>query len=231
MEQEGPKTASLGEFPVSQPHVQLVPQSIGRVGTQFEEAFGQTWHGIRRTKAMALPFHYKAGEAQSRAAGHYFGLVAHEILGARLGDLEAKHVIISQDDAPNMPWRLWMSSEPTSESMGELAPWIRQVRDDLHGLGLRQSRPVLATTMVQRWMEAPRAEHTFFAEMLHPAAAFAQDDDSLFSLAVVSGETVLLSTPDVMYVQLASDQFGLAIAHKGSFLIERGHGHPHALRA
>lgn len=181
---------------------------------------------------MALTFHYKAGEVQSRAAGHYFGLVANEILGARMGDLEAKHVMISQDGAPNMPLRLWIPTEPTPECMGELIPWIRQVHEDLHGLGLQRSRPILDTTMVQRWMEGPQADGTFFAEMLDPIDAFTQNEDSLFSLAVVDGETVLLSTPEVMYVQLASDQFGLAIAHKGSFLIERTYGKgAHALRA
>lgn len=193
----------------------------------------RTWHGIRRRKTMALTFHYKAGEAQSRAAGRYFELVATELLGTRLDGLDARPLVITQDDEQPMPLRLWSTSDPTPENLGDLVPWIRQVHSEMHDLGLRATRPSMAAAFAQQWMETRHGDRTFFAEMLDPAHAFSPDEDNVLSVGVIGGETVLLSARNVMFVKLARDQFGLAIASKGSFLIERGAGlsHSHALRA
>lgn len=182
--------------------------------------------------AMALTFHFKAGEAQSREAGHYFGLVANEILVTGLGDLEARQIVITQDEQPPMPLRLWAADEPTPEELGELAPWIRRVHADMHSLRMPESRVPTITALMQRWVETRHGDRTFFAELLDPAHAFTPDEDNVLSLAVIGGEAVMLSTRNVMYVKLDRDRFGLAIAGKGSFLIERVSGNlPHAQRA
>lgn len=182
---------------------------------------------------MALTFHYKAGEAQSRAAGHYFGLVANELIGAGLGDLDAQHLMITQEHEPPMPLRLWANSDSTPETLGTLAPWIRQVHADLHDLGTLHTRPSLVAPLVHGWMAPCHEDRTFFAELLDPSHPFTPEEDNVLSVGVIGGETVLLSARDVMFVKLAAHQFGLAIASQGSYLIEQvaGPGHSHTLHA
>lgn len=170
---------------------------------------------------MALTFNFKAGDQQSREAGQYFSQVANELLETGLSDLEARQLVLTEDGQEPMPMRIWTSKEPTSDDLSELVPWIRTIQTDMHGLSGRGSDLNKAIDMIKRWVLERHGEQSFFAEMLDPAHAFTADEDNTLSIGVLGGETVMLSTRRVMFIKLAADQFGLAIARKGSFLIER----------
>ncbi len=170
---------------------------------------------------MAFTFHYKAGAVQSREAGRYFSLVGNELLESGIADLEARQLVLTEDGQEPMPLRIWTATEPTSEDLAELVPWIRSVRTDMHDLAKRGGDLTKTPDMVQRWMRMQHGAKTFFAELLDPAHAFTDDEDNALSLGVIGGETVMLSARNVIFMKLASDQFGLAIANKGSFLMER----------
>lgn len=170
---------------------------------------------------MALTFHFKAGAQQSREAGQYFSQVANELLETGLADLEARQLVLTEDGQEPMPLRIWTTKEPTSDDLGELVPWIRTIQADMHGLSIRGTDLTRAIDMMKRWVVQRHGEQNFFAEMLDPAHAFTADEDNTLSIGVLGGETVMLSARNVMFIKLGADQFGLAIARKGSFLIER----------
>jgi hypothetical protein len=171
---------------------------------------------------MALTFHFKAGAEQSREAGQYFSLVGNELLETSLRDLDARQLVLTEDGQEPMPLRIWTATEPTTEFLGEIVPWIREVKAVLYTMGKRGAELQRVTAKVKQWIELHHGEQSYFAEILDPAHAFTDDEDNVLSIGVVAGETVMLSARDVIFMRLTQDQFGLAIANKGSFLIERG---------
>lgn len=170
---------------------------------------------------MALTFTFKAGAQQSREAGQYFSQVASEMLETGLGDMAPCQLVLTEDGMEPMPLRIWTGNEPTSEDLADWVPWIRSVHAQMHDIGSRKADLGLATQAAERWVQERHMETTFFAEILHPAHAFTPDEDNTLSVGILGGETVLLSSRNVMFMKLATDQFGLAIAQRGSFLIER----------
>lgn len=170
---------------------------------------------------MAFTFHFKAGAAQSRDAGLYFSQVGNEILASGLETLEARQLVLTEDGHEPMPLRLWSAHEPTGEDLGSMVPWIREIRHELFRIATAQVEPLATHDMVQRWLTTPHATDTFFAELLDTAHAFTTDEDNTLSIGVVAGETVMLSARDVIFMKLSPDQYGLAIANEGSYLIER----------
>jgi hypothetical protein len=170
---------------------------------------------------MAITFHFKAGAQQSREAGQYFSQVANELLETGLHDLEARQLVLTEDAQEPMPMRIWTTKEPTPDDLGALVPWIRSLLVDMGRLSERGSDLSKAVAMVKQWVQERHGEQSFFAEILDPAHAFTADEDNTLSIGVFGGETVMLSARNIMFIKLASDQFGLAVANKGSFLIER----------
>lgn len=182
---------------------------------------------------MALTIHFKAGAQQSREAGRYFSEVGNELLETGLQNLEARQLVLTEDGQEPMPLRIWTAQEPSSDDLGELVPWIRMVSAEMAEISKRGADLNKVADMLKQWIGTRHGDRNFFAEMLDPAHAFTEDEDNVLSIGVIAGETVMLSARNVIFMKLGPDQFGLAVASKGSFLIERTteREHVHARRA
>ncbi|MBL7952771.1 MAG: hypothetical protein JNM62_13750 [Flavobacteriales bacterium] len=169
---------------------------------------------------MAFTFHFKAGAAQSREAGRYFSSVGNEVLGSGIEGLEPRQLVLTEDGHEPMPLRIWSANEPTSTELTALVPWLRTVRGEMGQMAKRDADLTDVPVIVTRWTDTAHGVQTFFAELLDPAHAFTDDEDNTLSVGVVAGRTVMLSARNVIFMKLDPERFGLAIANKGSFLIE-----------
>lgn len=164
---------------------------------------------------------FKSGTKQSLQAAGYFSSTAEEAMEDVLAGLTARQYAISLHDGSTLRLRIWSSAIFDEQDMPELLEWLQGIHKDiilLHGEVKHQD---LLPQIVENWLTTRHGGVNFFMEQSdgdEPGSPEAMAD---LSIGVLGGRTVMISTDTFMFTQLQDGVHGLAIANKGSYLIEQ----------
>jgi hypothetical protein len=165
---------------------------------------------------MALHYAFKPGREQSMQANAYFRLLASDFVERGILDMEPTQYFFEEEERPPMTLRVWTGSGNTVR-LREMLPWLRAV---CAGLARLEKSEDSVPAVIPPLMRSTDPSATCFIEMLEAESAFTKQERNILSVGVLAGESVLLSTMNVLFVRLAEGLHGLSIFDQGSWLIE-----------
>lgn len=170
---------------------------------------------------MSLSIDFRPGRRQSFTAASYFRSVAGTSVGALIEDLPERRYLVGVDGPDHIALRIWSRSPVMEEAPEELLERLRNLFRDLVRLSRASDDVALVQDLVKDWTGPQDGLKTYFLEHTEENEPARTEEPPDLSLGVVGGRITLLSTTNVMFVQLQPDMFGLAVAGVGSYLIER----------
>gem|GEM_PF-1145713 len=174
-------------------------------------------------RKMALRISFKPGMKQSQQAASYFHDTVGSLVEAMLDGLQERIYRISADDGRCLQLRTWCSKELQEEELHALFEWLLILRADIHGLELGPQAPDDLSQVVGNWLDVRLDGADLFVELAieHPETGVAELPE--FSLGMLSGRSVLVSTNTLLFTWLEDGIFGLSLAGYGSYLLEVEH--------
>jgi hypothetical protein len=170
---------------------------------------------------MDMQLSFKPGREQSRSAARYFTLIRKDLQRTHTEYLAPREFLFLNDTMAPMRMRIWSSFELTMEALQEIIPWVRRVTGLVDQLSTEPDTGMNVQQFVRTATWPPRVVGTIFMERLITKDPFTLEEESVVTVGVVNGDTVLLAGSAVSYVALAPRMYGLSVAHAGSFLIEQ----------
>ena len=173
---------------------------------------------------------FKSGTKQSLQAAGYFSSAAEEAMEGVIAGLTARQYVINLHDDSKLRLRIWSNAILDEQDMPELLAWLQGIHKDvilLHDDARHDSR---LPHMVENWTMARHGGVNFFMEQFDGEAPESPDTVADLSIGVLGGRTVMISTNTFMFTQLQDGVHGLAIANKGSYLIEKVSGEKAAVQ-
>lgn len=169
---------------------------------------------------MALSISFKPGMKQSQQAARYFHDTVGSLVEAMLDGLEERMYRISADDGRSLQLRTWCSKELKEDELHALFEWLLTLRADIHGLELGPQAPDDLAQVVGSWLDVHLGGADLFVELAieHPETGVAELPE--FSLGMLRGRSVLVSTNTLLFTWLEEGIFGLSLAGHGSYLLE-----------
>jgi hypothetical protein len=169
---------------------------------------------------MALRISFKPGLKQSQQAARYFHDTVGSLVEAMLDGLEERVYRIGADDGRCLQLRIWCSKELKQDELHNLFEWLLTLRGDIHGLELGPQKPDDLAHVVGNWLDVRLDGADLFVELAieHPDTGVAVLPE--FSLGMLRGRSVLVSTNTLLFTWLEDGIFGLSLAGHGSYLFE-----------
>lgn len=176
-------------------------------------------------KSMAWKLEFAPGAGQALHAGHYFNAVANDLVDEVLTGMCPHHYRFEPADAPHLALRIWAYEQPSDATVADVLHLMQAARRDMLAL-LRRNAPMeRIADFFKRWLGAQWATCTLFVEKLHAREAFSPGERLDLSLAVLGGQLHMLSTGTAMFIRHAPGTYGLALAGRGSYLLEEVQAH------
>lgn len=169
---------------------------------------------------MALRISFKPGLKQSQQAARYFHDTVGTLVEAMLDGLEERIYRISAEDGRCLQLRTWCSKELQEDELHSLFEWLLSLRADIHGLELGDQAPADLAQVVGSWLDVRLDGADLFVELAieHPDTRVAELPE--FSLGMLRGRSILVSTNTLLFTWLEEGMFGLSLAGHGSYLLE-----------
>ncbi|MFZ1687071.1 MAG: hypothetical protein WAU70_06605 [Flavobacteriales bacterium] len=178
------------------------------------------WRMICQPNGMALRYSFEPGAQQSLKACEYFNMLGNDLVETYASEVEARRYWLGQVGYAQQPVRVWSKKDTGSDRVLELLPWMRSLLGAMTALADPHFNEDVLEVM-RRWMDIHLGEDTMFIELPHRHQAFTDEEVLALTIGITGGETVLLSAPNVMFIKLEKDLFGLSVANAGSYLVER----------
>jgi hypothetical protein len=169
---------------------------------------------------MALRISFKPGLKQSQQAARYFHDTVSTLVEAMLDGLEERIYRINANDGRSLQLRTWCSKDLEQDELHGLFGWLLALRADIHGLELGDQAPADLAQVVGNWLDVRLHGADLFVELAieHPETGVA--DLPEFSLGMLRGRSILVSTNTLLFTWLEEGMFGLSLAGHGSYLLE-----------
>lgn len=169
---------------------------------------------------MELRITFEPGAMQSLQAASYFnGVIAHTV-EPWLERWGARTYAMDTGEGAALRWRIWSEDDWSGEELSTLFVWLLILREDIERLQERMLEPEAVAGMVSNWLAMRHDGRGFFLEeSVLDVEGHAQAEPRL-TLGVLEGRTVMISTDELMFTGLSDGLFGLAVAGRGSYLVE-----------
>lgn len=168
---------------------------------------------------MALHISYKPGEQQSLQAARYFQEVVESLVATMVEGLERNDYVIPAGEGAGLVLKIWTRAALDEEHLHELFDRILAVRTDLQKLREAPDDPECVVPIATNWL----AEHLGGAD-LYLELSLEQNGEAgpapEFSMALMRGRSVMISTDTLFFSWLERNVFGLTLAGHGSYLME-----------
>jgi hypothetical protein len=170
--------------------------------------------GIMRTRIS-----FKSGAAQARAAASYFTGLANSLFGELVTRMEEGLYEVITDDGFAFRLRVWTSRPLTMADLHQLFIWLIRVCDDATGLDTPSTAHQLIPRLAAEWRQVRHEGATIYVErsVLPPGQ---EEEVPDLTVGVLGGRTVMVSTPDLMFIELQEGLCGFTVAGQGSYLLE-----------
>lgn len=175
---------------------------------------------IRRYGTMALRISFKPGMRQSQQAARYFHATVGTLVGGLVEQLHERSYLIAAEKGPSLQLRAWTGEALDDESLHELLDWLLNLRADIHALHEAPGTPDQMAQVVSNWLAARLNGADLFVELTIVEPDGRVQEQAEFSLCMMRGRTVMLSTNMLLFTWLDQDIFGLSLAGHGSYLLE-----------
>lgn len=169
---------------------------------------------------MELRITFEPGAMQSLQAASYFnGVIAHTV-EPWLQQWQGRVYAMEMGEGPRLRWSVWSEEEWTAEELSSLFVWLLILREDverLQGEGIDEGD---VGHMVRNWSALRHNGRSFFLEesLLDEEGRTAATPR--LTMGVLCGRTVMVSTDQVLFTGLDEGLHGLAVAGRGSYLLE-----------
>ncbi|MCB0790834.1 MAG: hypothetical protein H6595_11785 [Flavobacteriales bacterium] len=168
---------------------------------------------------MALHISYKPGEQQSLQAARYFHEAVEGLVATMVEGLDRNEYTIPASEGAGLLLRIWSADALDDERLHDLFDRILAVRADLQKLRETPDDPQCVVPIATNWL----AEHLGGAD-LYLELSLELDGEAAptpeFSMALMRGRSVMISTDTLFFSWLERDVFGLTLAGHGSYLLE-----------
>lgn len=169
---------------------------------------------------MPYQLRFASGTEQAVHAGLYFHTVANDLVDDTLAHVRPNHYRVGPGTPPRSVLRFWSHGQPASENVLNIAAVAAALQREASALLRAKHREANVLDFFQRWLGLVWPEPAFFLEKLKARDAFTQNERLDMSLAVLGGRLAMFSTGALMFVQQAPDLYGMAVAERGSYLVE-----------
>lgn len=169
---------------------------------------------------MELRANFEPGAMQSLQAASYFDEVVANTVEPCVSTWPGRSYTMEVGPGEALQWSIWSDDEWTETELGELFVWVLILRDDMERLqsDLLDERSVAG--MVGNWLALRHAGRSFYMEGSLIEDGILRMDGPEMSLGVTKGRTEMLSTHGVLFTRLFDGLFGMALAGRGSYLLE-----------
>ncbi len=163
---------------------------------------------------------FKPGMEQSQQAARYFHDQVGSLVEAMLDGLDEHLYRINGHDGRSLQLRTWSTAELQEDELHALFDRLLAMRADIHGLELAAHTPDHLAHVVDDWLAVHLGGADLFVEVAieDPATGTAQQPE--FSLGMMRGRSVMVSTNTLLFTWLEEGIFGLSLAGHGSYLLE-----------
>lgn len=169
---------------------------------------------------MALRISFKPGQEQSRQAARYFQGAVGNLVESLIGGMEERDYRMGGDSGPALHLSVWSKVAPDDAMLHVLVDHILALRADTHALQEAPKDPQRVASTLASWL-SPRLEGAdLFVELTIEDPGGSAAEQPAFSLGLVRGRCVLVSTDTCLFSWLQEDVFGLTLAGHGSYLVE-----------
>lgn len=170
---------------------------------------------------MPIHIRFKAGGRQAFQAGHYFQEEANALLNSVLAASVPRNYLVAPGNGPSVPLRLWTGLVLPDEALTALAHEVRRVEEDAWQVAHAKHGAEALEHAYHRWQQVAWPCATFFLERLDPHAPFTPNEGTRTNIAVIDRELVLISAPRFIHCRLHPGLYGIAVALRGSYLLEQ----------
>lgn len=169
---------------------------------------------------MALHINFKPGEDQSVQAALYFREAAGALVSVVMDDLAEQQHRIPGPEGVFLHLRIWTREKLGEQALHALFEHLLQVRSGLLHVQEHPGDPAVLQEAASEWL-APHLEgRDIFVELTIAGPDGEGPDTAEFSMGLLGGAAVLISTDTALFARLQHGLFGLALAGQGSYLLE-----------
>ncbi len=168
---------------------------------------------------MALHITFKPGEKQSQQAARYFNAVVGTLVESVVQGLEEREYRISGGKKAVLRLRVWSEAPLEEEELHALLDHILTVRRDLAELQQGPHAPERLAPFAQNWLSPHLGGMDLLVELAIAPPEGAAEPVPEFSMGLLRGRSVLISTDNVLFTWVDRDLFGLTLAGHGSYLL------------
>ncbi|MCB0781089.1 MAG: hypothetical protein KDC03_16460 [Flavobacteriales bacterium] len=169
---------------------------------------------------MALHISYKPGEDQSVQAALYFREAAGVIVGSVMEGMTEQDHMIPGPEGVFLHLRIWSREKLDEASLHALFDHLLAVRSGLQEVQEHPGDPATLVEAASEWLEPHLEGRDLFVELAIAGPDGNGPETAEFSMGLVAGSAILISTDDALFTQLQDGLFGLALAGQGSYLVE-----------
>jgi hypothetical protein len=169
---------------------------------------------------MALRISFKPGMKQSQQAARYFHDTVGNLVETMIDGLQERSYLIPAERGPSLGLRTWCADPLAEDELHELFEWMLAIRADIQSLRDEPGGPDQLSELVKNWLASRMGGADLFVELsiIHPDTGTVELPE--FSLGLMRGRSVMISTDTLLFTWLEQDIFGLTMAGHGSYLLE-----------
>lgn len=169
---------------------------------------------------MALHINYKPGEDQSVQAAQYFREAAGALVGAVMEGMEEQDHMIPGPEGVFLHLRIWSLERLDEAALHTLFDHLLTVRSGLQEVQEHPGEPGALAEAASEWL-APHVEgRDLFVELTIAGPDGQGPETAEFSMGLLGGSAILISTDTALFTRLQEGLYGLALAGEGSYLVE-----------
>ncbi len=169
---------------------------------------------------MELRANFEPGAMQSLQAASYFDEVVASAVEPCVSTWPGRSYTMDLIPGEALQWSIWSAEEWSETELSELFVWVLILREDMERLQSDLLPEHTVAGMVGNWLALRHAGRSFYMEGSVVEDGVLRMDGPEMSLGVWKGRTEMLSTNGVLYTHLYDELFGLALAGRGSYLLE-----------
>ena len=169
---------------------------------------------------MAIHIHFQPGEDQSVQAAQYFREVASTTVSPAMEGMVEQDHLIPGPEGVFLHLRIWSQENLDEQALHELFDHLLAVRSGLQQVQEHPGEPDPLAEAAGHWLSPSLGERDLFVELTIAGPDGKDQDTAEFSMGLIQGRAVLISTDTALFARLQDGLFGLALAGEGSYLVE-----------
>ena len=169
---------------------------------------------------MELQISFKSGDRQAQQAARYFNEAVGFLVDTMVEELEQQEFLISGNKDTTLRLRIWSRKSLTEDELHAILDRILIVRNDLVTLQEGPADPQRLAPLATDWLSGHFDGEDLFVELAIADPGSSEDPRPEFSMGLLRGRSVLISTDTVLFTWLQENVFGLTVSGHGSYLLE-----------